>query len=386
MLSVTAALDADDVRDALEQLAQFGLPSSGMAHHFDVGSGPFLQFVRDELYGDLLSNKGATCKVVEGPYGSGKSHVLQLLEDSALASGMAVARTELSAAQHLEDWHLIAKFILQNIELQTERGIVRSLPRVIDALVSRNGQAVPALNPSSLPHQGFARAMVLLANRTALRPSGDALLRRFLEGERVSATDLKANGVTGVKQPVSKRNAELVVKTVLAGLKRLGVTGTLLLFDENEHTFAFAGAAAPKKVRVAANLLRRLIDGAATGSLSATLVVFAVLPGFIENCALAYPALGQRLHRDPSRETVGWRSPVLPVDSLIANQDPDAFVEAFVNNVETALTASGLVSGPAADRTNALLNAGRQAVRLQAGSGYRRNVVKHVAAHALRHI
>jgi hypothetical protein len=384
--SAMPAPTAEDLIDGLEQLAQLGVPAPGLARQFDVGTGPFLSYVDDELFEQLVSHGGATCKVLEGPYGAGKSHVLQLLEDSALHRGMCVARAELSGTQHLEDWHLIAKFVLQNLEFETGRGVVRSLPRVLEALHEIHGRGSRELQPSSLPHQGFARAMGLITTASSIPEGGRARLRRYLEGENVTAGDLKAHGVTGVKQPLSRRNAELVVKTVMTGLHRLGARGTLLLFDENEKTFQFSRSTPPKKIRVAANLLRRLIDGTANGSLSAALVVFAVLPGFIENCSLAYPALGQRLHRDSYRENVGWRFPVLPVDGLILNDDPDAFVEAFVDRVNDVIDQIGTSLVPRLTRQAELLLVARAAAERQAGSGFRRHVVKQVATNAIRYI
>lgn len=383
-MTTALSVDPDDLREGLEQLAQYGLPVAGMTRYFDVGSSGFLQYVDTELLDGLVAHGGATCKLIEGPYGSGKTHILQLLEDTALMRGMAVARTELSADQHLEDWHLIAKFILQNIEFQSDRGVVRSLPRVLEAIAAFPASTSDRLREPGMSHQGFAKAMATYLDQCRQQGRGDDVLQRFLEGEKVSATTLKSRHVAGVKHPLSRRNAEHVVKTVLAGLHRLGVPGTLLLFDETEHTFASPKGTPSKRVRVAANLFRRLIDGSASGSLSATLVGFAVLPGFIENCAEAYPALGQRLGRDAHAQEVGWRSPVLRVDTISQAHDPDAFVEAFVTRVHEAVGQLGASTGAAQQRE--LLEIGRTAASQQAGSGYRRHVVKHVATHALRYI
>ena len=238
----------DEILDALEQLAQFGVPSAGAAALFDVGTTRFLEYFEEEVFDALISNGGSTCKIFEGAYGSGKTHLLQLLEDSALERGMAVVRTDLSQALNLEDWNLITRHVLQNIEWKSPRGIVRSLPRILDTVRRESWANIGALKNGALPHAGFARAMSLMCSPDLLRHDGRRLLAQYLEGEKVSATSLKADGIVGVKHPLSRRNAELVLKTVLAGLHRLGLPGSLLLFDETEKTFAFRRSQPSKKV------------------------------------------------------------------------------------------------------------------------------------------
>ncbi|WP_373064703.1 BREX system ATP-binding domain-containing protein, partial [Gemmatimonas sp.] len=84
--------------DALEQLAQYGVPSQGAARLLDVGSAEFLRYFERETLDDFVCRGGATCKLFEGAYGSGKTHLLHLLHDLALSKGMAVVKTDLSQA------------------------------------------------------------------------------------------------------------------------------------------------------------------------------------------------------------------------------------------------------------------------------------------------
>lgn len=373
----------DEVVEALEQLAQFGVPSQGAARLFDVGSDEFIRYFEREVFDELIANGGSTCKIFEGSYGSGKTHLLQLLEDSALDRGMAVVRTDLSQALNLEDWHLITQHVLQNIELKTPRGIVRSLPRVLDALGKSGTADIGALRTGILPHVGFARAMALACDPRDMRHDTRQLLAKYLQGEKVSATALKADGVSGVKHPLSRRNAELVLKTVLAGLQRLGLPGTVLLFDEMEKTFTFKRHAPPKKVVAGANLLRRLIDASANRSLVSTAIVFAVLPDFVDNCSLAYAALGQRLRRPPADGRIGWRWPVLKVENITTERDPGAFVTALVARHETVLSSLGVNLNGARQE---MIDGGTRTLLQHAGSDYRRYVAKKIATLALSHI
>lgn len=378
----SAVLSRDHIVDALEHMAQFGVPLRGAAHLFDVGTSGYLDHFQNEVIDGLVVQGGATCKVFEGPYGSGKTHLLTLLEEAALRRGMAVVRTDLSEALSLEDWQNVARHILQNVELGTPSGIVRSLPRVLEAIAREREIDRTLLSNGLFPHAGFARAMALMCGTTGLSANARELLSRFLQGERVTIAALKAHGVPGVKHPLSKRNAELVIKSVLVGLHRLGVPGTLLLFDETEKTFAFNRHSPPKKVVVGANLLRRLIDATANGSLIATAVVFAVLPGFIESCALAYPALGQRLHRGRGTTRVSWRWPVLPVDRVTQEIDPKRFLGELVERFASAVAQTG---APVNGLRETILREGAAALREHAGSDYRRYVVKRIATASIQH-
>jgi hypothetical protein len=265
---------------------------------------------------------------------------------------------------------------MQNIELAANGETARSLPRVLDMLARGGLVGASALTTGALPHPGIARGMELLANGKNLGSEGRQLVHRFLLGERVTVADLRRSGATGVRNPLSSRNAEPVLKTALTGLIRLNVPGTMLLFDENEQTFSFHGGTPPKKVVAGANLLRRLIDAAATGGLTGCVAVFAVLPGFIQQCALAYPALGQRLHVPPGEVRAGWRWPVLRVDSIGSMSEPGTFLIAIVKRFEQLASHCG--ASPNGLKQH-LHSAGLEILRNHAGSDHRRKLIKQLA-------
>src|SRR4051812_40870847 len=93
-----------DHTSLLEDLAQYGVPPAGAAPLIDIGTGDYLEFFGSEILDQLVASGGSTCRFFEGPYGSGKTHLLQLMEDQALKRQMAVVRLDLSQALSLEDW------------------------------------------------------------------------------------------------------------------------------------------------------------------------------------------------------------------------------------------------------------------------------------------
>ncbi|HHY90668.1 MAG TPA: DUF2791 family P-loop domain-containing protein, partial [Clostridiales bacterium] len=291
---------------------------------------------------------------------------------------MAVASTDLSQALSLSDWKLIAEYILMNIEAKINGQIVKSLPEIIVAL-GRTGadKNIEVLKRENLPSAGFKNAIIHALRREALRDDAWDLLKQYLLGSKVSTVSMRNHGLIGIRENLTPRNAEYVLKTVLASLYYLGLTGTALLFDENEMTLVNHTKTVSKKNKMAANFMRRMIDGCSNGLLTGTIVVFAVLPGFLENCAMNYPALGQRLQivRD-GFQNPSWRWPVLPVQALNTARKPEDFLQKAVERyLEIVKTLGGNIEG----LKEKLLQSGQSVIERNVGAGYRRELVKVLA-------
>jgi hypothetical protein len=110
-------------------------------------------------------------------------------------------------------------------------------------------------------------------------------------------------------------------------------------------------------------------------------VGFAVLPGTVEQAALVYPALGQRLSVI-ERTDGGYRRPVLEITHLNSCRIPTQFLEEAVDHILTLTAELGDV--PAGLRAR-LLEDGRAVLESNA-SGYRRPLFKQLAATALAHV
>ncbi len=368
------------LRAALESVAQYGVLGHGGAEFLDVGTGPFLAYVEREIFDDLVAQGGATCRFFEGSYGSGKTHLLRLLGERAAARGLAVVQTELSRDLGLEDWAAITRYILERLEVTIGGEVVRSLPDILSASGRGGLGGVATLRRAQLPHAGFRAAML----RAVGEPDLPAPLRAYLRGERVGAAQFKRAGIVGIKDPLSRRNAEQVLNTALSGLHHLGLPGTLLLFDENERTLISDRAAFSKRLQTAANLMRRFIDGCTTGGIVGTVAVFAVLPGFLENGTRLYPALGQRLEMARDADMVpAWRWPVLPVEAIGATAAPEDFLDGIAARLVALVAETGV---PSDGLDAALHEAGRAVLAEHAGAGYRRPLMRRLAALALERV
>ena len=373
--------EMEAIRNTLEIMAGYGLSQTETVDLFDVGNEQYLTYFEKEVLDDFILNGGSTCRFYEGAYGSGKTHLLQLLNRLALKRGMVVAHTDLTQATSLEDWHVITKFILENMEADIAGEHVRSLPEILATLGRHKMFDLEALRTALLPHAGFRNAMAYATQISGTSEAAWYKLKDFLLGNKVGVTEFRNLGLVGIKNPLTNRNAELVLKTVMGGLYFLGFTGTMLLFDENEKTLISNRAIPTKKMKIGANFIRRLIDGCTNGNLIGTSVIFAVLPGFLENCAMTYPALGQRLQFFRGLNKPAWRWPVMPVELVNSIKDPEDFLNQMIIRIEPLVKDLG---GEFKDFREKALEAGQEVLERNAGSGYKREIIKVLAVLALR--
>jgi hypothetical protein len=379
-MSSLQGYDARRIRSLLKSVAENGICGIDGAPLLDVGTQRYLEYFSREVLQELATNGGATVRVFEGAYGAGKTHLLRLLEHCGRENGFASVFTQLdNNALQIEDWRAVTGSILANLEMEIEGQRARSLPAILARLGNCGKANLKELQKAVVPHAPFKTAMEIMANPDKRKRVKTGPLELFLAGERVRVADLKEAGIQGVKNPLSNRNCEQILNTALTGLHALTGKGNLLLFDETDRAFDKYDT---RRVKVAANLMRRFIDSCLTGDLPGTVAVFAVLQDFVQTCGLAYDALGQRLYTDGlDGAAASWRTPVLPLERMNELQEAEEFLAAAVGRCCEILAHVG-ANG---DQCRIVLsNVGKEAVEAQAGSGYRRALMKALALKTLQ--
>jgi len=373
----------NSIIEALECVAQIGVPSIGAASILDVGSHDFLKYFEKEILDNFIAQGGSTCRFFEGAYGSGKTHLLQLFQDIAIKRHMLVVEVELSHSMNFIYWESITRYIMEKIQCRFDGKVVRSLPKILDALALNGWASENPLKSFHLPHTGFVNAIdTYLKQNQNLNPAAKEKLAQFLIGQRVSAVELRKLGVTGVKNPLSRRNAELVLNTVLSSLFHLGLPGTMVLFDETDQTFR-STLTHSNKAHAAANIMRRLIDACSLNGIKGVLVSFAVLPNFIPACANTYQAVGERLMvSSEGRHEPGWRTPVLRLDSVNSVPGHDEFVKAAVDKFMELSRLLGIKK----NLKSQLEIAGEDILAHHAGLNFRRPLLRMYASMLLEHV
>ncbi len=311
-------LSPSEILGCLQTVAESGVSTPKVAQLLDVGTDDYLALLDEEFLQNDQAVISSTVRIYEGFYGAGKTHLTDLLFSKALDAGYVAVRTNLSDAIHLEDWKLVTRHVLQKVEARIEGHELRSLPSILQAAGALQLVDEDRLESYVAPHPGFKNAS-LQSTRIDPEHTGAEYLFRYLKGEPVGSGLLSQHRIKGVKNPLSERNAERILRTLAGVLECAGFRGLALLFDENEHTFTYARSTPPRRVVQAANLLRRMIDACVAGELPNTLVTFTVLPQFLENANAALPALGTRtqffrnilpLNKTSGTMLPGWRFPI----------------------------------------------------------------------------
>lgn len=381
-------LSQPEVLRCLQTVAENGVSNPRVAQLLDVGTDDYLTLLDQEFFQKDQAIISSTVRIYEGFYGAGKTHLSDLLFNKALEAGYVAVRTNLSEALHLEDWKLVTRHVLEKVEARIEGRRFRSLPSILQRAGALDRVDLDRLEGYTAPHPGFKNACL---QATTIDPERDGAkhLFRFLKGEAVGSGLLSTYGIRNVKNPLSERNAERVLRTLAGALECSGFRGLVLLFDENEHTFTYSRSTPPRRVRLAANLLRRMIDACVAGELPNTLVTFTVLPQFLENANAVLPALGTRtqffrnilpLGKSPGSMTPGWRFPVQEAKHAVYPIEMEEWLNGVVDRYCEILEYFGV---PARTHEKKLVNLVKEALKTDASDSVRRKIQKSAAAYVL---
>jgi hypothetical protein len=367
--------------EGLQSIAEAGQPAYGVVRELDVGSREYIECFVDEAVFPVRAG-ASILRVFVGSYGSGKTHLLELVAGEAVNRGFAIVRADLSSGTGLDEWEQVVASVLAGMTLRRPDGrICRGMHEILQEVAAEQPGAAARLGHSRHPHEPLARAVSLLLRPEKLTEDAKDLLARYICGERVGAGLLSRAGIRGVRAPLSKRNAEPFLVSAARILADLGIP-LAILFDESEKSLeASKSPRRSRRMLTAANVLRRLIDASANGSLRGVLCVFAVLPDFVDRASQAYAALGQRLSRPfTDGQTAPWRWPVVEVADVNVHATPTAFISAAVDAYAQVAGQLG-IAGPGVRAR--LDNVATIAAGRQAGAGFRRDVMRALATDIL---
>ena len=268
---------------------------------------------------------------------------MQLIEDIALNKGYIICHIELAKDIDFSRPNIITKHILEHCQAIINGQLIRQFPNIIETAVYENIIDSHSLDNVQLSHPCLQNSINYAINRSSLDNGAWNLIYRYLLGEKIRVRDLKRNGLIGIKTSLTEKNAEQFLQTTLNAMYCLGFKGFVLLYDETERSWISNRNPTPRKVQIAANLIRRFIDACSAGDIKGTIAIFAVLPNFIRDCIDCYPALGQRINiQNNLNEIYAWRWPVLPVHAInsitSANGDFSTQKENLCNAAKEKLT------------------------------------------------
>lgn len=374
--------------EILARLAEHGVPPEGeVALKMSVGLEDTLQRFKEETL-SFIAGGGAELRFCYGPYGRGKTHLLKSLQALAKSLGFVTAyidcRAEQSPFSSLEETY---RMIVSNIEHPNEDyGMgIEAVVRGCLASSSDQESTIKRLRSESRLELGFKN--LVLAHVQAILDSRDIDLQNDLETLLKASTSFRVNinrlyqRYSIIPRPLgklSKRNANLWLRSLGALPSVLNYPGFVILFDETERSHHMSRMLTRKQHQHLVNI-RNLVDHVASGNFSGCTFCFAVVEEFIEIADSSLGALAQRIqrmHPGEKNPRAVWTS----LDELtIPAPDDHDFFKQLGNKVLNLAVSAGLAPSGMSSLKSEILELGHFASE-DVSSGAVRQFVKSAAA------
>ena len=320
-------LDRLQARRILAQMGENGKPPELGIGYVNAGNESYLRVIETVYIQDLICvAEGSSFKLVQGTYGSGKTHFLYCVRDLAwrrrlLTAFVTISPKECPFNRPLAVYRAVAQRIERPRVASGEeiRGVDDLLRHCVEQRVADDGAdetrawidrvlARGQFTRHSFRDAvaGFARAVVDAAEPDARR------LGAWLRGEDISLAEAK---LAGIYEVPSNENGFGMLRSLVQLVPRLGWQGCALLLDEAERRVSVDDKPT-KALGETVDHLRELIDLCGRSELPRTLILYAVTPMFTEHVLPLYPALQQRL--GAPIQFLGPNNPKAPVIDLEA--------------------------------------------------------------------
>ena len=370
-------------RHVLDRMGQTGQPPERGVELVDVGNGRRLAILEREYLAPIAAARsGSTFKLVQAPYGGGKTHFLLCVRERAWRHGFASALVGLSPdACPFDDpgriWQAVARELcLAPVDAETVpgRGIETVLAQLVDQRRAAVGDAALRgwlrRDLRRLPTDAPAlRAAVVAWCRAELDEDDSALdlAGAWLRGEVVKLGEVRH---LGIRASIDRSSGLRMLRGLCQLLQAFGVPGLFLGFDELDRNLSLP----TRRRAMVADNLRQIVDLCGTGALPGLVCLYAVPPEFLRDVVQEYPALQQRLEAPAA---LSRQSPQAALIDLDRSELPPAEVLRRIGLRILALFQQ--VQGRRLDRRLQEHNLGLLAHEVMAGSfdlAHRRAFVK----------
>ena len=291
-------------RHIVQRMGESGQPPERAALAVNVGTQALLDGLTEEYLRPLAEGSGCSSfKLVQAPYGGGKTQFLHCLRERGWQLGFASALVTLSPdACAFDRAEAIYTEVARNLEL-APHDLDANAPLGLDCLLAEvvrsRAQAHGAEVVLAWLRDDFQRVRIDCQplHRAATRYmvailDGDddaaGVLGEFLRGEAVPIAELQPYRV---REGVNGHNAFRFLRGLVQILRALDLPGLLLLFDEADRTMSVS----LRRSRAIGDNLRQCIDACGQSGLPSVFWVYAVPPEFSTQIVPDYPALEQRL-------------------------------------------------------------------------------------------
>jgi len=382
-MSALQEMTPDLARHILERMGTTGQPPERGAQHVNVATGDLLRVLRDEYLRPIRdSGSNSTFKLVQAPFGGGKTHFLHCLRELSWSEGFATALVGLSPRECPFDRPVsIYREVARRLELpvteldaEPNQGLERVLRQVAEERVRESdgrtflGWIETELPRANVESRAFARGVRAYLTAVVTGQADDEeLLADYLLGEDVPKQDLAP---FRLRETLDDESAFRWLRSLVQMLSALGLPGTVLLFDEMDRNMSLGVG----RRRAIGDNLRQMIDYCGQSLLPGVVWCYAVPPEFMDTIVPEYPALAQRLKGSSRFSGESPLQPIIDLDHL-----PLAATEMLDAIGHRLLELSELAHAHVFDRRIQDANLGalaREIGELSFESGTRRTFVK----------
>lgn len=314
----------------LARMGEAGQPPDRGISWVNVGNQSYLDILTKEYLDKLLSGaRGSAFKLVQGYYGGGKSHFLNVVKDLAWQRGFLTSLVQLSPKEcPYEDPLKVYQAVVAQLslaprfeEISTVRGIGDVLRTWADGLmdrksaeerqnwIKRKALRIPVDNHS------FRRACASFIQAVwEGDEEGEALLEGWLRADPVPKADLKRFNLFDT---IEGKNAFSALRSLCQTLTGYGYPGLVLMFDEVDRNLSLSH----RRIAALGDNLRQVVDLCGSSQLPGVLFLYAVPPEFMRLIVPEYPALDQRLSAPLPLSIRSPQSPLIDLEKLDLNPE-----------------------------------------------------------------
>ncbi|MBI4816703.1 MAG: DUF2791 family P-loop domain-containing protein [Deltaproteobacteria bacterium] len=309
----------------LRRMGETGQPPERGALRVNVGTEGLLEVLRVE-YLESIRESGtySAFKLVQAPYGGGKTQFLHCLREIAWNEGFVTALVSVSPKECPFDepakiYHAVATSLESppsTFDVESDRGLDALLREQLSRRRKSNSDddvrewlqtelAEARVDCHALRRAAVQYMISILDKKHEVRE----LLGSFLRGEDVRAEEVRA---LGIRETLDVSSGFRFLRSLVQLVRALDVPGVVLMFDEMDRVMSLPRG----RVRAIGDNLRQMIDHCGQATLPALLWVYAVPPEFMTNVVPQYPALEQRLKGASVLSFVNPLAPIIDLDRL----------------------------------------------------------------------
>ena len=312
-------------RHIVQRMGETGQPPERNALAVNVGTDDYLEVLRAEYLEPIRQyGRNSSFKLVQAPFGGGKTQFLHCLREVAWDMGFVTALVGVSPKEcPFDDLVKIYAEVARKIELppggsdeEPQPGVEVVLRQTVEARAEGYGEAAVRewLHEEIARSRGeslaFRRAVVLFMESVLNKDyDREELLSAYLRGERIDASELSD---LRIREVVNDSNAFRFLRSLVQVLRALDLPGVVLLFDEMDRVMSLT----VRRKKAIGDNLRQMIDHCGQSTLPSLLWTYAVPPEFMTTVVPEYPALEQRLKGAARFSKVSVLQPIIDLDHV----------------------------------------------------------------------